>query len=262
MKTSPSRTPGTDKSGDLLSGFQDLVFLPRSDAPIWQQIYDHILGLIESDFFAPGSQLPGETHMAEKLGVTRITLRRALQQLQREGHLTARKGVGIFVRSLPSVFTVRDDRPFLENFDARGKEIETQTLVLCREPATTAVADKLGLAENDEIIRLCRIRSADGQPLYVNTKTFPASRFPDFESIYRKRQSVTDVFRVHGIVRYHRNETRISGGFASIEEAGLLRLTPGTPIFRVDALNHDEQSRAIEWTTGTWPLTSVEFVFS
>ena len=189
MKTKHRPAPGPDKSVDLLSGFEDVVFRPRSDAPIWQQIYDHILGLIESDFLTPGSQLPGENHMAEKLGVTRITLRRALQQLQREGHLTARKGVGIFVRSLPSVFTVRDDRPFLENFHARGKEIVTQTLVLCRETVTTAVAKKLQLAEDVEIIRLCRIRSADGQPLYVNTKIVSGQPLPEL----RSRLSATPV---------------------------------------------------------------------
>jgi GntR family transcriptional regulator, phosphonate transport system regulatory protein len=261
MKTNTHLTQAAEKSGDILAGFQDVVFRPRSDISIWQQIYDHILGLIESGFLAPGSQLPGENHMAEKLGVTRITLRRALQQLQREGHLTARKGVGIFVRSLPSVFTVRDDRPFLENFNARGREIVTQTLVLCRETVTTAIAKKLDLSEGEEIIRMCRTRAADGQPLYVNTKIFPARSFPDFETAYRQRQSVTDVFNVHGIGKYHRAETRVSGGFASSDEAELLKLTPGTPVFRINAINHDAGKRPIEWTLGCWPLTSVEFVF-
>ena len=177
MKANTNPMQSSDRSGDLLAGFEDVVFRSRSDMPIWQQIYDHILGLIETSFLAPGSQLPGENHMADKLGVTRITLRRALQQLQREGHLTARKGVGIFVRSLPSVFTVRDDRPFLENFNARGREIVTQTLVLCRETVTTAVAKRLELSEGEEIVRLCRTRSADGQPLYVNTKIFREAGF-------------------------------------------------------------------------------------
>ena len=261
MKTATTPAQSPDNGTDLLAGFEDVVFRPRSDMPIWQQIYDHILGLIETSFLAPGSQLPGENHLAEKLGVTRMTLRRALQQLQREGHLTARKGVGIFVRSLPSVFTVRDDRPFLENFNARGREILTQTLVLCRETVTSAVAKKLKLAEGEEIIRLCRTRSADGQLLYVNTKVFPGSRFPDFEPVYGERQSVTDVFKVHGIGKYHRAETRLSGGFASSDEANLLKLTPGTPVFRVNAINHDSRSQPIEWTLGCWPLTSVEFVF-
>ncbi len=261
MKTNTNASSGPERNGDLLAGFEEMVFRPRSDIPIWQQIYDHILGLIETSFLAPGSQLPGENHMAEKLGVTRITLRRALQQLQREGHLTARKGVGVFVRSLPSVFTVRDDRPFLQNFNARGREIVTQTLVLCRETVTTAAAKKLNLSEGEEIIRLCRTRSADGQPLYVNTKVFPGRPFPDFETAYRERQSVTDVFNAHGIGKYHRAETRVSGGFASSDEADLLRLTPGTPVFRINAINHDAAQRPIEWTLGCWPLTSVEFVF-
>ncbi|GAA5544399.1 MULTISPECIES: GntR family transcriptional regulator [Hyphomicrobiales] len=76
-----------------LAAFDGLVFGPRSDMPIWQQIRDHILGLIEGGTLRPGSQLPGETHLAASLGVTRITLRQALQQLQNEGHLTARKGL-------------------------------------------------------------------------------------------------------------------------------------------------------------------------
>ncbi len=57
-----------------LAAFDGLVFGPRSDMPIWQQIRDHILGLIEGGTLRPGSQLPGETHLAASLGVTRITL--------------------------------------------------------------------------------------------------------------------------------------------------------------------------------------------
>ncbi len=250
-----------ERSIDSLAAFDGLIFRPRSDTPIWQQIYDHILGLIENGLLSPGSQLPGETHLAEKLAVTRVTLRRALQQLQREGHLTARKGVGIFVRNLPSTFTVRDGRRFLDNFDAYGQEIDTKTLLIVREPAGPAVATRLRLSPDTTVIRLCRIRTSGKQPVYVNTKTFPAHLFPDFEQAYAESQSVTDVFRAHGIDNYRRIETRISGGFASSDEAEILRLTPGTPVFRISAVNEDDNRVPIEWTRGCWPLTSVEFVF-
>ncbi|WP_457301262.1 phosphonate metabolism transcriptional regulator PhnF [Phyllobacterium sp. P5_D12] len=250
-----------ERSGDSLSAFDGLVFRPRSDAPIWQQIYDHILGLIEDGFIQPGSQLPGETHLAEKLTVTRITLRQALQQLQQEGHLTARKGVGIFVRNLPSTFTVRDGRRFLDSFETHGEVVDTQTLLIIREPAGPAVATRLRLVPETTIIRLCRTRTSGKQPVYVNTKVFPAELFPDFEQIYGVRQSVTDVFRAHGIENYRRIETRISGGFASSDEAQILQLTPGTPVFHVNAINEDGDGVPIEWTRGSWPLTSVEFIF-
>lgn len=250
-----------DQPNSPLAAFDGLTFGPRQDSPIWQQIYDHILGLIETGALSPGEQLPGENHMAARLGVTRITLRRALQQLQKEGHLTARKGVGIFVRSPPSIFSIRDGRSFRENIDTRSRAIATVTRLLVRETADEAVSAMLGIAPGSEIIHLQRVRLVNDQPIYVNDKYFPAARLPVFETAYRDRQSVTQVFRTHGIDRFRRLETRVSGGFASAEEAEILQLTPGTPVFRINARNVDDAGTAIEWTRGCWPLTSVEFVF-
>lgn len=244
-----------------LAAFEDLVFQPRQQSPIWQQIYDHILNLIETGRLAPGEQLPGETHIASKLGVTRVTLRSALQQLQKEGHLTARKGVGIFVRNPPSVFSVRDGRPFGENIETHEGTVSTLTRFITREPASAEIAAKLRLSECATIIHLCRVRLINDQPIYVNHKYFPLDRFADFDAVYEQRHSVTDVFRAHDIAAFHRAETRISGGFATSEEAGILQLTPGTPVFRINARNEDGKGAAIEWTHGCWQLTSVEFVF-
>ncbi|MBR0555771.1 phosphonate metabolism transcriptional regulator PhnF [Ciceribacter sp. L1K23] len=244
-----------------LAAFDGLVFGPRSDMPIWQQIRDHILGLIEGGILRPGSQLPGETHLAASLGVTRITLRQALQQLQNEGHLTARKGVGIFVRSPPAIFSVRDGHPFRENIETHSAPITTDTRFIRREAASHELAERLRIGEGAEIIHLRRLRLLGDQPVYVNDKYFPADRFTDFEAVYAERQSVTDVFRAHGIAAFRRVETRISGGFSTSEEAENLRLTPGTPVFHLNARNEDGNGQTIEWTAGCWPLTSVEFVF-
>lgn len=244
-----------------VSGFDGLVFRPRRDTPIWQQIYDYILSLIDSGYLRPGSQLPGEVHLAEKLGVTRITLRRALQQLQQEGHLTSRKGVGVFVRSLPSALVVRDGSRFAESLRADGKSVTTTTLMLEEEFADAAAAEHLRLPVGAPVVRLRRVRSADGQPIYISTKVFPAALLPDFATVYSRRQSVTDVFIAHSIQKYRRAETRISGGFATPDEASLLALTPGTPVFRTSSINTDASGNRLEWARGCWLLTSVDFVF-
>lgn len=254
VKTQPGSANG-------ISGFDGLVFRPRRDTPIWQQIYDYILSLIDSGWLTPGGQLPGEVHLAEKLGVTRITLRRALQQLQQEGHLTSRKGVGVFVRSLPSALVVRDGSRFAESLRADGKAVTTTTTVLEEEFADAAAAEQLHLAVGAPVVHLRRVRSADGQPIYISTKVFPAALLPDFTTVYSRRQSVTDVFIAHGIQKYRRAETRISGGFATPDEASLLALTPGTPVFRTSSINTDASGNRIEWARGCWLLTSVDFVF-
>lgn len=252
--------PQPNRSSSV-SGFDGLVFRPRSDTPIWQQIYDYLIALIDSDWLQPGSQLPGEVHLAEKLGVTRITLRRALQQLQQEGHLTSRKGVGVFVRSLPSALVVRDGCRFAESLRADGKSVATETLFLDQEPADAEMAVQLRLPAGSPVIRLRRVRSADGQPIYISTKVFPANLLPDFAVVYARRQSVTDAFIAHGIQKYRRVETRISGGFAAADEAQLLQLTPGTPVFRTSSINEDATGNRIEWARGCWLLTSVDFIF-
>ncbi|MFY0736089.1 phosphonate metabolism transcriptional regulator PhnF [Aurantimonas sp. NFXS3] len=241
--------------------FGDLVLRPRSDMPIWQQIHDYVLALVEDGRLRPGSQLPGEVHLAEKFGVTRITLRQALLQLQQEGHLTSRKGVGVFVRSPPSVLSVRDGSRFFDSLRSDGKLVETRTLVLEEEEADAAAAAQLHLPVGAPVIRLRRVRSADGQPIHASTKILPARLLPDFAAVYARRQSVTDVFVAHGIGKYRRIETRISGGFATAEEASQLELTPSTPVFRTSAVNGDAAGNRIEWGTGCWLLTSVDFVF-
>lgn len=244
-----------------LATFDGLIFGPRSDMPIWQQIHGHILGLIEAGALMPGRQLPGETHLAAALGVTRITLRQALQQLQNEGHLTARKGVGIFVRSPPAIFSVRDGHPFRDNIETHSGPIATDTRFVRREPADDQLAARLRTRKGAEIIHLRRARLLGDQPIYVNDKYFPAERFVNFETVYAEAQSVTEVFKAHGIAAFRRVETRISGGFSTPEQAESLRLTPGTPVFHMNARNEDALGNTIEWTSGCWPLTSVEFVF-
>jgi phosphonate metabolism transcriptional regulator PhnF len=247
--------------GGAISGFEGLVFRPRADAPIWQQIYDYVLTLIDNGYLQPGAQLPGEVHIAEKLGVTRVTLRRAFLQLQQEGHLTSRKGVGVFVRSLPSTLMVRDGSRFSESLKADGKVLTTRTLHLAEEPADLETARQLCTEPGTAVIRLSRLRCADGQPIYTSTKLFPARLLPNFEPAYLRRQSVTDAYLAHGVQKYRRLETLISGGFATAEEAALLQLSPGTPVFRTSSINENGDGARVEWARGCWLLTSVNFIF-
>jgi len=248
-------------SETFVGGLPALEFRPRGERAIWRQIHEHLLGQIRTGRLKPGAQLPGEHFLAQSLNVTRGTLRQALHQLQQEGHLAARKGVGIFVRSAPLSFTVRDGLSFADNLDTEGRAVATRTLLLERGEADAEAAAQLGIAEGAEIVRLARVRLIGGQPVYANQKIFPGARFSRFEAAYAPDQSVRSVFEAHGVARYRRAETRIRGGFASASEAAALNLSPAAPVFLTASVNEDREGRPIEWTRGCWPLTSVEFVF-
>ena len=237
------------------------AFAPSNDRSIWVQIYDRLRGDIEDGRIAAGSRLPGENQLAEVFGVTRVTLRRALQRLQREGFLESRKGVGVFARKALTSYTIASGQRFVDALDGGGGPVTTRTLCLERGMPSEAAARALVLPPGGETISLSRVRLLDDQPVYITSKVFPASLFPRFEEVYARSQSVTEVFRAHGIARYSRMETRVSGGFATTEQAAALRLSPETPLMVTKAINGDSRGRRIEFNMGYWPLMMVELVF-
>lgn len=227
--------------------------------PIWLQIYNRLGTAMASGLLPEGSKLPGEDDLAALFGVTRITLRRALARHQREGRLLARKGVGVFVRSLSVRYVVHQNEAFNDALDEEG--IRTETLSLTRKPAGGRTAEIFGLAEGAEVIEL-RTRSAvSTAPIYLAVKEFPAAVFPRFEAAYEETGTILGAYASGGVETYSRVETRIFGDAASGEEAALLQLEPGAPVIRSRTVNTDLDGRIIEYNRGCWPLFSVELVF-
>jgi phosphonate metabolism transcriptional regulator PhnF len=249
-----------DEPSPALARLAALPFAPRGDRPVWLQIADRLREACRKRLLHEGERLPGENRMAEAFGVTRVTLRRALGVLQQEGLLEARKGVGIFVRPVPLRYVVDHGSRFADGIAPGAAVVGVRTLALGRGPASAEEAAALDLASGTSVIRLDRLRLLDGAPVYRTHKVFPADLFPGFEDAYAMRESVRDTYAAHGLPRYRRAETRVSGGFADLAEAADLRLTPHTPVLRTVALNISPSGRTIEFNSGTWLLTAVELV--
>lgn len=227
--------------------------------PIWLQIYDRLGMAMQAGVLAEGTRLPGEDDLAALFGVSRVTLRRALARHQREGRLVARKGVGVFVRSMAVRYVVHQHEAF---HDTPGNaEIRTETLSLARKPASGATADAFGVKPGAAVIELQLRRILGAAPFYLTTKEFPASIFPNFESVYGDTGTIIGVYAAAGIDSYVRAETRILGDFAGAREADLLRISVGAPLIRARSHNTDLRGRVIEISRGYWPLCSVELVF-
>lgn len=232
-----------------------------ADPSPWLRIYRTLRSEILSDDLPSGSRLPSEKQLCDRFSVTRMTVRRALQALQQEGMLTARKGVGVFVRRTPPCYQITDGNRFIDNITADGDTVETETLSITRERVLAAPARSLNVPRGSRVIVVTRLRLINDEPTFLNCKQLPAALFPQFDAVYAKRQSVDDVYRRHGIESYRRRETRITGGFATEEEARILGLPVGAPLLRSRSVNEDDMGTRIEYSNGCWPLTAVEFVF-
>ena len=167
------------------------------------KIVAYILGKIRSAEWAAGQMIPTEMEFCVQFGVSRPTVRLAMQQLVNKGYLIRTKGKGTFVTH-PK--TLEKSTIFIESFAEEMKEqgyaIQTEVLEFRKIPATELVAKKLEIASNEEVVKLTRLRyikdSFDKGPIVLTTSYFPAPLFFILKNDL-EQHSVHGILKDHGI---------------------------------------------------------------
>jgi GntR family transcriptional regulator len=127
------------------------------------EIADHLRDLV--DRAVPGERLPSESELCDEFGVSRMTARHAVQQVEAEGLIERRRGAGTFVRSRPVPRDLGSPLSFSENMRARGMEPTSQTLEWGRVVPTSDERSALGLEDDEGAFVLERLRAADEVPM-------------------------------------------------------------------------------------------------
>ena len=158
---------------------------------LYRRIADAIAAEIESGHYKPGDRLPTERELAEEFNVSRITVRKALNDLQREGLLIRRRGAGTFV-------ALREERSFSglpsfsEDMLAGGRTTHSVWIDRDTDMVTADESMQLGLAPGARVHRLKRLRYADDMPVAIEMSTIPAycllGDLADNETLYTAMQ--------------------------------------------------------------------------
>lgn len=222
----------------------------RRPEPLWHQVEQAISAAITDGTWPAGSQLPGEDELTGLLGVSRITVRHALRNLEAAGQLRRERGRGTFVRDQRLVAGTRTLTSFSDEMAAVRVAVGATVIDSGIVGATGRTAVALGVPEGREVVRLQRLRLGDGQVIGLQTAHLLAERVPGFEvdelgdgSLYaylRDRWGIVpleaeEVFRVRGATR---------------DEARLLEIRPGDPVFDVERVSADDRG-PIEHTSST-----------
>ncbi|GFP24310.1 GntR family transcriptional regulator, partial [Candidatus Hakubella thermalkaliphila] len=141
--------------------------LERDYRPLYIRVQEALIELLDNQVYKPDDQLPSEPELAQKLGVSRATLREALRSLEERGIIIRKHGIGTFVSSPVSL--IESGLELLENIDSlarkRGFECLTQDLVIEREHASADIAAKLEIDEEDSVVVVRRTKVVDGEPM-------------------------------------------------------------------------------------------------
>jgi GntR family transcriptional regulator len=153
----------------------------KSKLPLYDQIERNLRDLMVNGHLKPGEAMPGEWDLAGLYGVSRLTVRRALDELVRQNWLEKKHGVGTFVRQ-PTMATIATGKlSFTEQMRSIGREPGSRHISQNVNAATDKIARALHIKEGDPIIEITRVRLADNVPILLETACLSAARFPALE---------------------------------------------------------------------------------
>jgi GntR family transcriptional regulator len=210
-------------------------------------VRDRLLTEISSGELAPGQRLGAEREIAERLGVSRSTVRAALADLARGGAIRRARGRagGIFVaeRKVERDLTSLASLPAYlrrQGFQSDARVIST---AMIRPEAEVAAA--LGLGAEELAHEVVRVRLADGEPISLERATFPASRFPDL--LDRSLSgSLYELLASEYELEPGEAEERIEVVGAEASEARLLGVPEGAPLVAISRTTWDADGEPFE----------------
>lgn len=210
---------------------------------------------IQRGVFRPDEALASERDLAAWTGFARITVRNAIEVLLREGILTRRQGSGTFVtRRIEQPLSVLAS--FTEEMSTRGRR--AGSLWLSKEIARVSPSEALalGLSPHEPVVRLSRVRTAEDEPLAIETAAIPvwAIDSPD-----RVGASLYAALAAAGC-RPARGIQRLQASLATPEEARLLAVAPGSAILRIERRAFLADGRPVELTVSAYRGDRYDFV--
>jgi len=231
------------------------INLPKLDetayTPLYLQAEAMLKELIEGVKYSPGDKIPSERELSEMLGISRMTARRAVENLIKHGLLERRSTQGTFVRQ-PEVMRMVGREFSLgltQMLETTGAIASSRLLNFEIIPANQKISEKLDLRLGENIATLRRLRMVDSTPFCIETSYLPEKLVTglcaeDFR--YEKSSLYTILRERYNIYVTHSDET-LKISYATIDEASHLEVKPGSPILLMRSVVLDDQGRHIEY---------------
>jgi len=220
----------------------------RSPVPLYYQLATYIEQRIQSHEWKAGQLFPSEQELCGRVNVSRTVVRQAMAGLERKGLISKRNG------KRTSVAVPRYEGALMQSLEgfyqeavARGQRPDTKVLELRSVPAPNDVAQALGIAEGEPVIKLNRLRSLDGVPEVLVVTYLPERRCPDLLREELSNQSLYELLdRKYGL-RLEKGLRTIGAIALDRADARLLGTKPGSPALLLKSIGFTEDGTPLEY---------------
>jgi GntR family transcriptional regulator len=230
-----------------------MAFKYNEKQPVYGQLMDALREQIKNNY-KPNDKLLSEREIMKKYEVSRNTVREALSELEHIGYIYRQHGKGTFVANITDdTARIGDEYSFSEQMKTLGRKPETKILEMAELTANEYFSERLNIKLGDPVIKLKRLRLADGQPMMIDRTYLPAAKF-DGLSIYEletKQRSLYTVFLEDYGEKVRLADEMLSAGIISEADAKLLEVTPSSPGFMLRRTTYNHKNEIIEYTVSS-----------
>ncbi|WP_030978095.1 GntR family transcriptional regulator [Streptomyces sp. NRRL S-1824] len=229
-----------------------------SPVPLYYQLSQQLEAAIEQGRLAPGSLLGNEIDLAARLGLSRPTVRQAIQSLVDKGLMVRRRGVGTQVVH-SQVKRPLELSSLYDDLEAAGQRPATRVLCNRIEPATARVAAALGVPEGTDVHLVERLRSAHDEPMALLRNHVPAG----LVDLGTERLEATGLYRIMRAagITLHSARQNVGARLATAEEAAQLAEPEGAPLLTMERTTYDDSGRAVEFASHVYRASRYAFDF-
>src|ERR1700761_4294714 len=212
--------------------------------PKYYQVKKQLLDFTAA--MAPGSPVPPERELAQHYGTSRTTVRQALAELVVEGRLLRMQGKGTFVAK-PKVAQLLELASYTQGMRAPGLHPQTKILDTSYVPADAQLSELLAISPGSRVLRIHRLRLADGEPMSTDTSHLPARRFPGLRRNLDRYASLYEALATAYGVQLAEAEETIETVLADPTDARLLGVDAGMPLLLLSRQAFDVSAVPVEW---------------
>src|ERR1700733_7433345 len=231
-----------------------------AEAPLYGKVEEVLASEVARGDHRPGDRLPSEDELLARFGVSRITVRRAIQNLIQRGVVEILRGRGTFVLAPKVSQELTKLTGFVEDMDTHGRKVSARVVSQGGVGANARVAQHLRISKGTRVMRIERVRLADSVPMSFDETYLPLEIGKEIvRNDLRVRPIFTLLEEKYGFPLTEA-EYKLEAVSASARVAEALTVREGSPIFRIERTSFTKGGQPIDYETLSYRGDPLRFV--
>ncbi len=215
----------------------------KNGIPLYYQLKEYLLKDIKENY-RPGDLLPSEGEIEERYGVSRITVRKAVEELARDGIVAKKQGKGTFVLEQKIQYDANIIGSLTQRLEKQNHKLHTRSIEYLLIEDEHHVKEMLGC---DRLLCIKRYRTLDDKPFALMLNYIDADKVPGLKDEFDIESLYAFYAKRYGIKFYHAEET-VEAKAATKEQAKQLEMEDGAPLLSLKRLSYDKSHKPIEYS--------------